>query len=84
MRAGDGYAGWPGRAPYDAIVLTAALAQLPRPLLDRLRVWGRLVAPVGRGVQELVVITRTDRGPEREAVGVVRSVPMTGRADARP
>jgi hypothetical protein len=84
VRVGDGYAGWPERAPYGAIVLTAAPEQVPRPLLDRLRVGGRLVAPVGRGVQELVVITRSDRGPEREAVGMVRSVPMTGRAEARP
>jgi protein-L-isoaspartate(D-aspartate) O-methyltransferase len=84
VRVGDGYAGWPGRAPYDAIVLTAAPEQVPRPLLDRLRVGGRLVAPVGRGVLELVVITRTGRRPEREAVGMVRSVPMTGRAEARP
>ena len=84
VRVGDGYAGWPERAPCDAIVLTAAPEQVPRPPLDRLRVGGRLVAPVGRGVQELVVINRTDRGPKREAVGMVRSVPMTGRAEARP
>ena len=62
VRVGDGYAGWPGRVLYDAIVLTAAPEQVPRPLLDRLRVGGRLVAPVGRGVQELVVIARTGRG----------------------
>jgi protein-L-isoaspartate(D-aspartate) O-methyltransferase len=84
VRVGDGYAGWPERAPCDAIVLTAAPEQVPRPLLDRLRVGGRLVAPVGRGVQELVVITRTGRRPESEMIGMVRFVPMTGRAEARP
>jgi hypothetical protein len=81
---GDGYAGWPDPAPYDGIVLTAAPEQVPRPLLDRLREGGRLVAPLGRGVQELLLITRTGRGPEREAVGMVRFVSMTGRAEARP
>jgi protein-L-isoaspartate(D-aspartate) O-methyltransferase len=47
-------------------------------------VGGRLVAPVGRGVQELVAITRTGRGLEHEAVEMVRFVAMTGRAEARP
>jgi hypothetical protein len=43
-RVGDGYAGWPGRALYDVIVLMAAPEQVPRPLLDQLRVGSRLVA----------------------------------------
>ena len=84
VRVGDGYAGWPERAPYDAVLLTAAPPQIPRPLLDQLRVGGRLVAPVGRGVQDLVVVTKTERGLEREVIEAVRFVPMTGKAQAQP
>jgi protein-L-isoaspartate(D-aspartate) O-methyltransferase len=83
-RVGDGYAGWPEAAPFDAILLTAAPEQVPEPLLAQLAVGGRLVAPVGppSAVQELVVVTRTATGETRERVGAVRFVPMTGRGAA--
>ena len=62
-RIGDGYHGWPERAPFDAILLTAAPpVEIPGPLLEQLKVGGRLVAPVGRGEQTLVRITRTETG----------------------
>jgi protein-L-isoaspartate(D-aspartate) O-methyltransferase len=80
-RIGDGYAGWPERAPYDAILLTAAPpVDIPKPLLDQLKVGGRLVAPVGRDEQNLVRITRTETGLKREILAPVRFVPMTGKA----
>ncbi len=80
FRTGDGYEGWPEHAPFDAIVLTAAPERVPRPLLDQLKVGGRLVAPVGRDDQKLLVITRTEQGLTTEVVAYVRFVPMTGRA----
>jgi protein-L-isoaspartate(D-aspartate) O-methyltransferase len=82
VRIGDGYEGWPEHAPFDAIVLTAAPEHVPRPLLDQLKVGGRLVAPVGheRGEQKLLVITRTEQGLTTEVAAYVRFVPMTGRA----
>jgi protein-L-isoaspartate(D-aspartate) O-methyltransferase len=84
-RVGDGYHGWPERAPFDAILLTAAPpAEIPRPLLEQLAVGGRLVAPVGRGEQTLVRITRTQNGFVREDLGPVRFVPMTGKAQGGP
>jgi len=80
VRIGDGFDGWPEEAPFDAIVVTAAPAQIPEPLLDQLAVGGRLVIPVGRGAQELVLVTRTEEGLKRETVTPVRFVPMTGKA----
>jgi protein-L-isoaspartate(D-aspartate) O-methyltransferase len=80
VRAGDGYEGWPSEAPFDAILLTAAPPQIPEPLRQQLKVGGRLVAPVGRGSQELVVVTRTAEGFKQRDVIPVRFVPMTGEA----
>jgi protein-L-isoaspartate(D-aspartate) O-methyltransferase len=80
VRAGDGYRGWPERAPFDAILVTAAPPEIPGPLLDQLAPWGRLVAPVGDGEQELVVVTRTADGLKRRVLLPVRFVPMTGQA----
>jgi len=79
-RIGDGYEGWPERAPYDAIVLTAAPPRrVPQPLLDQLKVGGRLVAPLGRHMQDLVRIRRTSRGYDRQVIAPVQFVPMTGK-----
>ncbi len=81
VRIGDGYEGWPERAPYDAIILTAAPPRdVPRPLLDQLKPGGRLVAPVGRGEQDLIRITKVPTGFKREVLAAVRFVPMTGKA----
>jgi protein-L-isoaspartate(D-aspartate) O-methyltransferase len=82
VRVGDGFDGWPERGPFDAVVLTAAPERVPQPLLDQLRVGGRLVAPVGRGLQNLVVMTKTERGTVTEVIDAVLFVPMTGKAAA--
>jgi len=80
VRSGDGYQGWPEQAPFDAIVVTAAPDHVPQPLLDQLAPGGRLVMPVGDAFQELIRITRTEHGFERESLFPVRFVPMTGEA----
>ncbi|MBT4880625.1 MAG: protein-L-isoaspartate(D-aspartate) O-methyltransferase [Alphaproteobacteria bacterium] len=78
VRIGDGYKGWPSEAPYDAILLTAAPEEVPQALLDQLKVGGRLIAPIGKNIQELVRITKTKEGLVRQVLLPVRFVPMTG------
>ncbi|MFP6580896.1 MAG: protein-L-isoaspartate(D-aspartate) O-methyltransferase [Myxococcota bacterium] len=81
VRSGDGYGGWPEHAPFDAILLTAAPDDIPEPLLEQLAVGGRLVAPVGVGLQELVLVTRDEEGLHFESLLPVRFVPMVGEAE---
>ena len=84
VRAGDGYAGWPEAAPFDAILVTAAPDHVPQPLVDQLAVGGTLVVPVGRGVQEMTVVRRTAAGLTETKTLPVRFVPMTGKATRKP
>ncbi len=79
MKIGDGYKGWPEKAPFDAIVVTAAAPRVPQPLLDQLKPGGRLVIPVGGGgdIQYLKLITkRADGGFDEKRVLPVRFVPL--------
>ncbi|MCR9094436.1 MAG: protein-L-isoaspartate(D-aspartate) O-methyltransferase [bacterium] len=78
VRAGDGYRGWPEEAPFDAILVTAAAPRVPEPLLEQLRIGGRLVVPVGEPWQMLEIHLRTEDGFEKKADTAVRFVPMTG------
>ena len=79
FRHGDGMEGWPGQAPFDGILVAAAPGEIPQPLLDQLAPGGRLVMPVGRsGDQELLRVTRTDDGFEREHLCRVSFVPLLG------
>jgi protein-L-isoaspartate(D-aspartate) O-methyltransferase len=81
VRTGDGYAGWPDKAPFDAVILTAAPPKIPAPLIHQLKVGGHLVAPAGpMGDQRLFRLTKTRRGVTRRQLMDVRFVPMTGRA----
>lgn len=83
LRVGDGYAGWPGKAPFDGIIVTAAPPKVPQPLVDQLAQGGRLILPVGEQDQDLVLIERTAQGLKRRKVLPVRFVPMTGEAQKR-
>ena len=72
-KQGDGYLGWPEHAPYDAVIVTAAPEHVPEPLVDQLRVGGRLVIPVGgRAVQQMTVITKKLDGVTMEEQMPVR------------
>lgn len=77
-RIGDGYAGWPEEAPFDAVVVTAAPDYIPQPLIEQLKPGGRLVIPVGDYYQELVVVEKLADGTTRKRdVIPVRFVPLT-------
>jgi protein-L-isoaspartate(D-aspartate) O-methyltransferase len=76
VRCGDGFAGWPEEAPFDAVILSCAVPEIPEPLWRQLKVGGRLVAPVGTGNQELVLLRKTARGREERRISAVRFVPM--------
>ena len=76
VRYGDGYEGWPEQAPFDRIIVTAAPPEIPQALVDQLALGGRMVLPVGGDYQELVLLTKTDKGVTRKAIIPVRFVPM--------
>ena len=83
VRCGDGYRGWPEEAPFDAIIVTAAPSQIPQPLIDQLKIGGRMSIPVGDVYQELVVVTKREKGVARKDIIPVRFVPMTGEAEKK-
>jgi protein-L-isoaspartate(D-aspartate) O-methyltransferase len=83
VRVGDGYKGWPEKAPFDGIIVTAAPERIPEPLIEQLKVGGRLVIPVGNFWQNLLVITKTADGVEKRTVLPVRFVPMTGEVQQK-
>ena len=78
VRAGDGYLGWPEAAPFDAVIVTAAPDHIPQPLVDQLKIGGRLVIPVGEYYQELLQCVRTPKGLACKSIIPVRFVPLTG------
>lgn len=77
-RHDDGFRGWPGQAPFDGIIVTAAPDAVPEALLQQLAPGGRMVLPVGPsgGHQQLLRITRTDAGFQQEKLAGVSFVPM--------
>ena len=83
FKYGDGYHGWVEEAPFDAIMVTAAPAYTPEPLLEQLNIGGRMVIPVGEYYQELILVTKTEKGIKERNVTPVRFVPMTGEAERR-
>jgi len=84
-RVGDGFAGWPERAPFDAVIVTAGSANVPTPLLDQLRTGGRLVMPVGpsTATERLQVFKKlADGSVVACSLGWAMFVPLTGRGYA--
>jgi protein-L-isoaspartate(D-aspartate) O-methyltransferase len=82
VRSGDGFFGWPEEAPFDGVIVTCAVPEVPPALFDQLREGGRLVIPLGdtQTYQRLTVVTKKDGKPVVKRVLDVRFVPMTGEA----
>lgn len=81
VRIGDGYFGWPEAAPFDGILVAAAIDEIPKPLTDQLKTGGRIVLPHGDPArsQDLLVLQKTESGRlDRRSVIPVRFVPLTG------
>jgi protein-L-isoaspartate(D-aspartate) O-methyltransferase len=76
VKWGDGYKGWPVRAPFDAIIITAAPETIPEELIDQLKTGGKMVVPVGTFYQNLLVIIKTSKGYQKRNIIPVRFVPM--------
>jgi protein-L-isoaspartate(D-aspartate) O-methyltransferase len=79
VRIGDGYKGWPEKAPFDGIVVTAAAPRVPQALVDQLKPGGRMVIPIGERweVQQLLLIVRNADGTlQQKNVLPVRFVPL--------
>ena len=80
VRIGDGHAGWPVAAPFDAIVVTAAPSAIPQPLVDQLKPGGKMVIPIG-GSAEVQQLLLVEKGADGKATTrrtlPVRFVPLT-------
>ena len=83
IKIGDGHKGWPQKAPFDAIIVTCAPEQIPRPLVEQLKEGGRIIIPVGRkgAIQKLVRAGKRGGLLKTEDVMLVRFVPMVSGDD---
>jgi len=85
VRCGDGYKGWPEKAPFDVIVVAAAPDHVPQPLVDQLAIGGRMVIPVGQTYYQTLMLLekQADGSVIRRSVAPVAFVPMTGQAQQK-
>jgi protein-L-isoaspartate(D-aspartate) O-methyltransferase len=82
VRHGDGCLGWSHYGPYDAVLVAAAAVEIPEPLLEQLQTGGRLLIPLGaRNAQQLMLITKTAAGVERQVLDNVSFVPLVEGVD---
>jgi protein-L-isoaspartate(D-aspartate) O-methyltransferase len=80
-KIGDGFQGWPEVAPFDAIIVTCAPNKVPQPLTQQLKEGGRMIIPVGNGLdQQLFLLEKKDGQMAQRAILPVRFVQMTGEA----
>jgi len=81
VKVGDGFQGWPEVAPFDSIIVTCAPDKVPQPLTQQLKEGGRMIIPVGNGLdQQLFLLEKKDGQMAETAILPVRFVQMTGEA----
>ncbi len=81
VRHGDGFRGWPEEAPFDVIIVAAAPDRVPPALVEQLSRGGKMVIPIGRHSQDLLVVEKAEDGAvSQRTVASVAFVPMTGEA----
>lgn len=78
---GDGYKGWPRFVPFDAIIVTCAPDQIPEKLVEQLKDGGRMILPVGTGVQQLIILRKSGGKLQKIPDMYVRFVPMVRGKD---
>ncbi|WP_297085621.1 protein-L-isoaspartate(D-aspartate) O-methyltransferase [uncultured Draconibacterium sp.] len=79
-KVGDGYKGWPEKAPFDAIIVTCSPTHVPQALKEQLAEGGRLIIPVGdRGIQQLVLLRKKKGKVSEKRILPVRFVPMLNK-----
>ena len=84
VRYGNGHKGWTEKAPFDAIVVTCAPDKIPPALVEQLRDGGRMIIPVGSGMNQDLILMRKEGGKiAKQSVLPVRFVPMTGEAQSQ-
>jgi len=80
VKFSDGTVGWPDESPFDAIMVTAGSPEIPQPLIDQLKVGGRMAIPVGdANAQDLIRIVKTEDGIKKENWGGCRFVKLIGK-----
>ena len=80
VKFSDGTVGWLGESPFDAIMVTAGSPEIPQPLIDQLKVGGRMTIPVGDAyAQDLIRIVKTEDGIKKENWGGCRFVKLIGK-----
>ena len=84
VKVGDGFQGWPEVAPFDAIIVTCAPDKVPQPLTQQLKEGGRMIIPVGNGLDQQLHLLEKKNGQLAERVILpVRFVQMTGEASKK-
>ena len=80
IKFSDGTVGWIDESPFDAIIVTAGAPDIPQPLVDQLKAGGRMAIPVGDAyTQDLIRVTKTEDGIEKEDFGGCRFVKLIGK-----
>ena len=76
IRCGDGHRGWPEEAPFDAVIVTCAPGSIPEALVTQLKDGGRMILPIGTGIQQLIILEKEQDALRELPDMYVRFVPM--------